>query len=338
MKQPTAFSPGSQRQRHSLFLKPFKRFSTATAMLSSAMLLSACASWPGRVAPSEPAAPAKIAEVAPAQWQTPFPHEGQLTDLSRWWQQFDDPVLTQLIDAAQAVSPSVASSKSRIAQSQATRVAASAALLPSVNGNAAASHGRQDLLTPVGTSATVGVSSAWELDIFGANRAAGNAAQARLEGAQAAWHDARVSVAAEVANAYIGLRACEAQLAQLRFDATSRSETSRLTGLLADAGFQPPANAALARASAAQGNSNLSRQQGQCDLAIKSLVALTAIDEPSLRTRLAPVAGIAPIPQPPTLNIAAIPAESLAQRPDVYTAARELIAASADEFFSYFLG
>ena len=43
---------------------------------------------------------------------------------------------------------------------------------------------------------SVGLQAGWELDLFGANRAARDAAQARLEGAQAGWHDARVAVAA----------------------------------------------------------------------------------------------------------------------------------------------
>ena len=51
--------------------------------------------------------------------------------------------------------------------------------------------------------------------------------------------------------------------------------------------FQAPASAALARASAAQGNSLLIQQRAQCDLAIKTLVALTGTGEPELRQRLA---------------------------------------------------
>jgi outer membrane protein TolC len=55
--------------------------------------------------------------------------------------------------------------------------------------------------------------------LFGANRAARDAAQARLESAHAGWHDARVSVAAEVANQYYGLRACQQLLAVAQQDA-----------------------------------------------------------------------------------------------------------------------
>ena len=93
-----------------------------------------------------------------------------------------------------------------------------------------------------------------------------DAAQARLAGAEAGWHDARVAVAAETANSYLDLRTCERQLAVTRNDARSRAETARLTDLSADAGFTAPAVAALARASAAEASARATQQQAQCDL------------------------------------------------------------------------
>ncbi len=299
------------------------RWRPAWAVLAAGWALTACAGLPKPDgAPSTPAA------VAPAAWQAPLPHDGQLTELARWWQQFNDPVLSLLIESAQGVNPSVAAARSRIEQSRAATVSAQAALGPSLNANASASRGRQDLSAPLGTSASLGLQAGWEFDLFGANHAGVDAAQARLQGASAAWHDARVSVAAEVANQYTAYRACEAQLAQTQLDAGSRAETSRLTELSAKAGFQAPANAALARASAAQGNSLLTQQRAQCELAVKALVALTGLDEPALRARLAE--GAARLPQPAQIAIARVPADALAQRPDLYSAARDVLAASAD--------
>ncbi len=168
----------------------------------------------------------------------------------------------------------------------------------------------------------------WEIDLFGGNRLAADATQARLVGAEARWHDARVSVAAETANSYINLRSCERQLAVAVNDATSRSETARLTKLSADAGFAAPASAALARASAAEASARTTQQRALCDIEIKTLVALSAMPEPLLRQKLTatwvdPSTNVA-------LPIASVPAQLLAQRPDVFQAAREVEAASAD--------
>ena len=298
---------------------PRRRIPLAAASAAAA-LLCACASAPTPA----PASTAKI----PERWQTPLPHQGQASDLARWWQQFDDPALAQLIAAAEDVSPSIASARSRIAQAQATRVAAGAALGPNLNGSASIVRGRQDFVTPLGTSASAGLQAGWEIDLFGGGRAARDAAQARLEGAQAGWHDARVSVAAETAMSYVALRACEAQAEQTEADATSRAETARLTQLTAKAGFQAPATEALARASAAQGASQLTAQRAECDVDVKALVALTGLDEPALRTQLTPRR--AQLPQPAEIGVASVPAEVLAQRPDLAVAARDLVAASAD--------
>jgi NodT family efflux transporter outer membrane factor (OMF) lipoprotein len=183
------------------------------------------------------------------------------------------------------------------------------------------------LAAPVGNVASVGLEAAWELDLFGANRAGLAAAEARLASSQANWHDARVSVAAEVARSYVELRACEAHVQQTRIDVASRAQTSRLTELAAAGGIRAPATADLARASAAQGEVALEERTAQCEMLVKALVALTAQEEPALRRELGEKT--ARLPQPAEFSVQAVPAEVLAQRPDMYAAARDVVAASA---------
>jgi multidrug efflux system outer membrane protein len=285
--------------------------------------------------------PATVSVNTPSRWFAPppqgasvagLPHDGKVSDLSQWWRQQGDPLLVELVTAAQAVSPTVASARSRIEQSRSSRVAAGAALLPSLDASASATRGRSQPLgaapAPVATTTQAGLQTAWELDLFGGKRASRDAASLRLEGAQAQWHDARVLVAAEVATQYFNLRTCDQLLRVTRADAASRAETGRLAALSADAGFTAPATAALARASAAESNARATQQQALCDLDTKALVALTALPEPEVRAKLAAspfdpmrVAG---------LSITSVPAQALAQRPDVFAAGQEVAAASAD--------
>ncbi|HEX5686492.1 MAG TPA: efflux transporter outer membrane subunit [Ideonella sp.] len=290
------------------------------AAASQAALLAGCA--------GTPPAPESLKTAAPAQWHAPLPHQGQSADLTRWWQQFDDPLVAELVTAAETASPTLAAAQSRLAQARAARAAAGAALWPTLDASASLTRGRAEIGTPLANTALVGAQAAWEIDLFGAGRAGRQAAAARLSGAEADWHDARVLVAAEAALSYVALRACEAQWVQTQTDAASRIETARLTSLSAKAGFQPPASDALARASAAQARSQLAAQAAQCDLELKTLVALTAQDEPTLRSRLE--AAKAKLPQPAQLNVGTVPAELLAQRPDVAAASHAVEAASAD--------
>ena len=67
--------------------------------------------WLAGCAVSRP--PESVSAPAPAQWYAPLPHNGTLSDLTQWWQQFGDPLLIELIGAAQDASPTVASAGSR---------------------------------------------------------------------------------------------------------------------------------------------------------------------------------------------------------------------------------
>jgi NodT family efflux transporter outer membrane factor (OMF) lipoprotein len=262
------------------------------------------------------------------QWQTPLPHQGAVVSLSSWWRQQGDPELVALIEAAQAAAPSVAQALSRIEAARALQAATRAVLLPNVNAALAGARSVSQPGLPLASSVQAGLQASWELDLVGANRAASRAAQAQVEGAQAQWHDARVSVAAEVANLYFGLHTCHALLELAQQDAASRAESARLSDAMARAGLMPSSSAALASASAAESRSRATQQAAQCDLTLKALVALTALPEPDLRQRMAR-SRAAPA-QPTPMAVREVPAQTITQRPDVFTAERALVVASVE--------
>ena len=301
--------------------------------LLSPLLLAACSV----TAPS-----LQVSEQAASQWYSPLPqttktdlpHQGSSKELANWWQSLGDPLLVEFINSAQTASSSITAAATRIQQARSAVVAAGAASAPSLNASANASRSSAQLNVPVATSTQAGLQASWEVDLWGGNRAAKNAALARLEGSQAGWHEARVSVAAEVANTYLNLRTCEQLVSVAKDDVTSRTESSRLTGLLANAGFTAPANAALARASNAQSQSMLTMQRTQCDMQVKALVALTTLSEPKIRQKMASNTNQAGVLSAysaiNSIAIPALPAQLLAQRPDVFAAQQEVAAASGD--------
>jgi len=266
----------------------------------------------------------------PQEWQPPVAHGGDLASLQDWWRQFNDPTLVALITAAQEQSNTMAQAALRIAQTRALLVGTNAAALPVVNGSAGLTRGTFQLGGPVALATTTQaqLQSGWELDLFGGLARGSEAARARLEAQVANWHDARVAVAADTANLYVNYRACEQFVALASADAKSRARTAKLTEQLAASGFQSPANAALARASAAEGQGRWVAQQADCELAVKALVALTGLVEADLQRRLAPQSKILPRPLMPAVQ--QVPAQVLSQRPDLAAAERELAAASAD--------
>ncbi len=288
------------------------------APVATALALSACASF---------MPPTHVEPVVPAQWHAPLPHQGTVGSLTQWWQQQGDPLLVELIAAAQAVSPTIAQALARVEAARAQQALAHSALVPNLSTQIWGSRGVSQPGLPATTTQQAGLQAQWEIDLVGANRAVSRAALANVEGSQAQWHDARVSVAAEVANLYYSLSSCTRQLALAQRDAASRQETARLTDINTKAGFLAPAVAAMARASAADGNARLTQQRALCELDAKAMVALTAVAEPELKKKLA-AALTTPVQAAP-VSVASVPAQTIAQRPDVFAAERDVMVASA---------
>jgi len=288
--------------------------------LLSLLALAGCAISP--LAKYRPIAP-------PTAWIEPLPfkqaHDGKLTDLKSWWQQFNDPVLLQLIQAAQKVSPDIESAKARVIAAQAAVTLTEAQLLPSLTADASASRNHNGVVFPTGNTANIGMNASWELDVWGKNKADKNEKQAQLSGTSALWHEARVIVAAQTATQYLDYRLCENLSNIAKKNTESNAETARLTNLSANAGFLAPASASQALALAAEASSQFKKQSLQCTLMLKSLVALTAMPESDLRIALAKDGALMPMPN--NITVTQIPANLLLQRPDVLNAERNVAAA-----------
>ena len=121
--------------------------------------------------------------------------------------------LQVFIYAAQASNPTIAQAAARIAQARAGQTIAGSGRLPNVTGSSATNRGDSAsgfALPGVTTNLSSTLQAASELDLFGANRRTREAADARFAARNLDWHQARVSLAAEVAGAYVNLRVNEA--------------------------------------------------------------------------------------------------------------------------------
>jgi outer membrane protein, multidrug efflux system len=285
-------------------------------------MLSACSVFPQYMQPDIK---------TPTTWQASLPHAGKVETLVNWWSQFNDPVLMQLLNTAEQDNPSLDIAIANIKAARANVTIARADGLPSVNANASATRSKSiSFATATGINDTkkASLDASWEIDLFGAVKFSKQAAQARLQAKESDWHEARVSLAAEVSNNYLDYRTCQLLVKSYQQQLLSKNETARLTNINAQAGFAAPADAALAAASASSTQSTLIAQQAQCDSTLKALVALTGMRETTLRAKLGE--GEAKIPMPAAFAIERLPAEVVKQRPDLISYERALAAASAD--------
>lgn len=264
------------------------------------------------------------------QWQAPLPHQGKVASLQDWWAQFNDPVLNTLQAEAQKESPSLELALANIRSARANLGSAYAQGFPTLSATTSFTESK-------GANAALGASTikitsgtldaSWEVDLFGKIKAAKQAARAQLESQEVAWHDARISLAAEVANNYVNYRACQASVEALQQAMDSRKETARLTAISSKAGFTAPADLALAEAATRASASTLDGQRAECDGLVKALVALTNLPEGELRQQLATHQGL---PQPAAFDVQVLPAELLTRRPDLVIDERKLAEASAN--------
>ena len=288
--------------------------------LTLVLVLAACATQLAYQAPNVS---------VPASWQAEQPHSGQREQLADWWASFDDPVLSRLITLAEDDSPTLAKAVARIDGARATSVSSSAAG-PAVNGSASVARAgkTQSGVASESTSRSAGLDASWELDLFGKLRKSRDAAQARVQARLDDWHDARVSLAAEVADTYVQFVSCRMLAFTYEAQAQSQQQTGRATLVSVRAGFTASSEADLAGAGAANANATAMAQRTECELLVKSLVAVTGLDETGLRLMLAA--------QEPTLNepvgikVLGVPSNLLRQRPDLAASERAVAAAYAD--------
>lgn len=271
-----------------------------------------------------PARPAAAQVTIPRQWLVAGP-SAPVTPLAAWWRRFDDPLLVRLVDDALGCNTSILGARAALAQSRAVAAVQAAARLPALGGSASAQ--RNHAGDADASSFRAGFDTSWELDVFGAQRAAVRAFDASTRASAASLADIQVSVAAEVAINYLNLRLLQAQLAISRASLRSQEETLRLTGWRVQAGLLTVLEMDQSRAATEQTRARIPALQTAAAQAQYSLAVLTGRAPAALVAQLAAAASATALTEPGELVIA-IPAGTLRQRPDV-RAAEERVAASA---------
>jgi len=269
-------------------------------------------------------------------------------ELSSWWTAFGDKELDRLITQAIAQNLDVEAAAARIRKARAEERAAGAAALPEVSTNASVTRQRiseNAIPVPPGagdagggaggfglpgsefTTWRAGFDASWEIDLFGKTRRSIEAARARTGAAIWNHRDAQVSIAAEVAGAYLQLRTLQDEIgiAKAEVERQQRSERlvrARVQGGLVTGQDLEQQNSELRSAAAA-----IPPLQAQAAVQVHKIGVLTGNPPEALLADLAPAA--APPLSPPEVP-AGLPSDLLRRRPDIRAAERNLAASTAD--------
>ncbi len=274
---------------------------------------------------SPPTGPALAFEV-PAAWAgADASAAASPATLVQWWLRFDDPLLGRLVAQALQANTSVKSAQAALRQARALRDVSAAGLLPTLVSSASAQRGAAGGYT-TGSSFRVGLDAGWELDFFGANQSALDASEAGAQASAANLGDVRVSIAAEVALAYVTLRNAQALLAIARDNLASQLETLQLTQWRQQAGLVGSLEVEQAIAAAEQTRSQVPALQTAIGQSAHALGVLAG-QPPAVLAPMLAVPG--PVPQAGDSLALSLPAETLRQRPDVRAAEAQVTAAVA---------
>lgn len=253
--------------------------------------------------------------------------QGATGDLSAWWQNLRDPLLSELIDTAMKANLDVRTAQARLRQARAQRNLADANRFPSVSATGSARGSRTGSPGSNSGSYSAGFDASWEPDIFGAQRLALQASEAELLATAADLDAVRVSLAAEVALGYVDLRSSQARLEIARRNEISQSETLQIVEWRAQAGLVSEVDVAQARTNREQTRAQLPALAANVTSAQHGLAILLGLAPGALTERLATAA---PVPTAPSEIAVGIPADTLRQRPDVRAAELRLLAEAAN--------
>ena len=249
--------------------------------------------------------------------------------LARWWHGFGDPVLDRLVADALAANLDLAQARARLREARARRGVAGAALAPSVDASLSGSRSRSSGQSGSGSTRelySAGFDASWELDVFGGVRRSVEAAQADLEASVESLSDTRVSLAAEVALNYIDLRTAEQRLAIAEESIAYRGENHQIIRWRQQAGLVSELDLAQATTDLESTRAVLPPLRTAVIEAKNRLAVLLGRNPGELESL---VHADRPIPLAAAEIVAAIPADTLRQRPDVRAAERRLAAQTA---------
>ena len=269
----------------------------------------------------------------PAQWQN-GPNMVDTAIQQNWWQNFQDPMLDDLIKQGIANNLDLKIAASRVRQARAQLLGVEADQLPNIGASASVARSKSSILgsnnatfltgSRNNTLYQAGLDASWEVNIFNID-ASIDAARASAVAVKEQERDTLLTLLGEVARNYIALRQSQNQFAlteqtvkayQISFDLTKAKFDAGLVNGLDTARAEGLWQSTAAQLPPLQANINASKYR---------LAVLLGQLPGSLQN----LDKVQPVPISKVAVVAAAPASVIAERPDIRAAERVLAAATA---------
>ncbi len=268
---------------------------------------------------------------SPEQWRVDYAAASDVAN-TRWWEQFNDPVLNELIDTALRENKDVRIAAARVEEFAARVDIARSGFFPQIGYNGQASRNRASRESFGGIPAggdrsyndySATLNAGWEIDLWGRIRRSTEATRAELLAQDENRRTVILSLVSAVANTYITLRQLDRQLEVSRDTLDTRSEGLRLFELKFKGGVVSELELAQVKVEYEQAAAAIPPIERQIALTENALSILLGHNPGSISRGKSIDALVAP-PVP-----AGAPSSLLERRPDVRAAEQSLAAANA---------
>ena len=248
-----------------------------------------------------------------------------------WWQQFDDPTLNQLVSKSLEGNRDLRVAFARWKAARAIRDDISNDNLPVVTSRVSSQQGKSQVPGQTDRRVNIerydlGLDMAWEVDLFGRIQRQLESSNAQEDAAAADLYQLRVTMIAELVDAYGQLRGAQLREEIALANLKNQQDSRNVTVSLRDAGVGNELDVVRADARLA---------------AVEATVPQLQAEQVRQKNRIATLLGERPDTLSVSLNPAELPAiakalpigdpsELLRRRPDVLAAERRLASATAD--------
>jgi NodT family efflux transporter outer membrane factor (OMF) lipoprotein len=270
--------------------------------------------------------PAAYSDMGP--WSPASPDDA--APRGAWWTIYNDPVLNGLEARIDASNPTLGAALFQYDQAVQALNEARAAFFPVLDVNASGTQNRQSEGRPLRVGgpdhyedAQVVGSFSYELDLWGRvrNLVAEGKAQTQASGAQAAA--IRLSLEAQLADAYFSLRGLDAQQKLLQETTAAYGHALQLTEYQHAGGEVSGLDVSQAQAQYQAAEAQLQDAIASRALYLHEIASLIGVPAPSFVLTASPN-----LPLPPPVPVAT-PSDLLQRRPDIASAERQVAAANA---------
>lgn len=264
----------------------------------------------------------------PQNWNYKSSYTQKLPTEDNWWKTFGDSTLDSLIQIAEKQNYNLSAALARIEMAKNTLDAAKSAYFPSVNLSAGWTKGQSSGASgPVVAKSSqydyfsLGATMQWEIDLFGritqnvkANKAAYNASKAEYDGVM-------VSLAANVAKAYINLRTYQNEMLVAQSHLMEQEKVLKIVEARFKAGIASMLEVSQSQTVVASTRASIPPLEAMIESSINSLALLTAQYPENIHSWLSRPASMPKVEYGAQLGV---PADLLRRRPDIVQAEYQL--------------